>query len=318
MRSSLTARNVSPAPGTAVRPSTRTGRAGPASGTGLAVLVEHGPDAAVRVAGDDRVADLQRAPVDQHRGDRATTAVEVRLDRDALGLAVDRRPQVERGVRGEQHALEQAVDVDPALGRDVDEHGVAAVLLGHQPVLGELLAHLGRVGVLLVDLVHRDHDRHLGRLGVVERLDRLRHDAVVGRDHQHHDVGGLGTAGTHGGERLVTRGVDEGDRPVLALVLDVHLVGADVLGDAAGLTLGHLRLADRVEQLGLAVVDVTHDGHDRRPGDQALLVDVLVEVDVEPGEQLAVLLLGADDLHVEARGARRAAAASRRCTTASP
>ena len=188
----------------------------------------------------------------------------------------------------------------PALGGDVDEHGVAAVLLGDQAVLGQLLAHLVRVGVLLVDLVDRDHDRHVGRLGVVERLDRLRHDAVVGRDHQDHDVGGLGTTGTHGGERLVTRGVDEGDRPVLALVLDVHLVGADVLGDAAGLALDHVGLADRVEQLGLTVVDVTHDGHDRRPGDQALLVDLGVEVDVEPREQLAVLVLGADDLHVEA------------------
>ena len=66
---------------------------------------------------------------------------------------------------------------------------VAAVLLGDQPVLGELLAHLGRVGAFLVDLVDRDHDRHVGRLGVVERLDRLRHDAVVGRDHQDRDVG---------------------------------------------------------------------------------------------------------------------------------
>ena len=44
----------------------------------------------------------------------------------------------------------------------------------------------------------------------------------------------------------------------------VDLVGADVLGDAAGLARGDLGLADRVQQRGLAVVDVTHDGHDRR------------------------------------------------------
>ena len=110
----------------------------------------------------------------------------------------------------------------PALGGDVDEHRVAAVLLGHQAVLGELAAHLGRVGALLVDLVDRDHDRHVRRLGVVERLDRLRHHAVVGRHHQHRDVGDLRTTGTHGGERLVTRGVDEGDRAVVALVLGVR------------------------------------------------------------------------------------------------
>ena len=126
---------------------------------------------------------------------------------------------------------------------DVDEHRVAAVLLGHQVVLGELLADLVGVGPLLVHLVDRDDDRHAGRLGVVERLDRLRHHAVVGRDHEDRDVGHLRTTGTHGGERLVTRGVDEGDGPVDALVLGVHLVGTDVLGDAAGLARDDVRLS---------------------------------------------------------------------------
>ena len=37
-----------------------------------------------------------------------------------------------------------------------------------------------------------------------------------------------------------------------------------MLGDAAALAGGHGRRADRVEQAGLAVVDVAHDGHDRR------------------------------------------------------
>ena len=103
--------------------------------------------------------------------------------------------------------------------RHVDEHDVSAVLFGDEAEFGELLTHLGRVGVGLVDLVHRDHDRHVGRLGVVERLNRLRHDAVVGCDHEDRDVGHLRTTCTHGGERLVTRGVDEGDGALDALVL---------------------------------------------------------------------------------------------------
>jgi hypothetical protein len=37
----------------------------------------------------------------------------------------------------------------------------------------------------------------------------------------------------------------------------------DVLGDATPLPGGHLGRPDRVEQAGLAVVDVAHDGHDR-------------------------------------------------------
>ena len=52
----------------------------------------------------------------------------------------------------------------------------------------------------------------------------------------------------------------------------VDLVGADVLGDAASFARGHIGLADRVEQRGLAVVDVTHDGDDRGAVDEVLLV----------------------------------------------
>src|SRR4051794_29688142 len=204
----------------------------------VAVLVEHRPDPAVGRATDDRVADRQGSGLHQHGGNRATATVEVGLDRDATGVLVGVGAQFERRVRGEQDRLEYAVDVDPLLRGHLDEHRVAAVLLGHQVVLGELLPDLVRVGALLVHLVDGHHDRDAGRLGVVQRLDGLRHHAVVRRDHQHRDVGDLGTTGTHRGEGLVTRGVDEGDRPVDALVREVHLVGTDVLGDAAGLA-GH-------------------------------------------------------------------------------
>ena len=185
----------------------------------VALVVEHRADSAVGVADDHRVADPQRAALDQDGRDGAAAAVEVGLDRDALRVLLRVGPQVERGVRGEDDGLQQAVDVQALLGGDVDEHRVAAVLLGHQTELGELTAHLGRVGALDVDLVDRDHDRHVGRLGVVQRLDRLRHHAVVGRDHEDRDVGRLGTTGTHGGERLVTRGVDEGDPALFAVDL---------------------------------------------------------------------------------------------------
>ena len=54
-----------------------------------------------------------------------------------------------------------------------------------------------------------------------------------------------------------------------AVVLD--LVRADVLRDAAGLGLDDRRLADRVEQARLAVVDVAHDRDDRRAQDEIRL-----------------------------------------------
>ena len=72
------------------------------------------------------------------------------------------------------------------------------------------------VGARLVDLVDGDDDRDLGRLGVVDRLDRLRHDAVVGGDDEDDDVGHLGAAGAHRGEGLVAGRVEEDDVAALA------------------------------------------------------------------------------------------------------
>ena len=66
---------------------------------------------------------------------------------------------------------------------------------------------------------------------MVDRLDGLRHHAVVRRHDQNGDIGYLRAAGAHGGERRVARGVEEGDR----LAVHRDTVRADMLGDAAGL-----------------------------------------------------------------------------------
>ena len=106
---------------------------------------------------------------------------------------------------------------------------------------------------------------------MIDRLDGLRHDAVVGGNDQHDDIRHLGAAGAHGGERLVARRIDERD---LLAVGSRHLIGADVLRDATGLAAGNVGLADRIQQRGLAVIDVAHDGHDRSAQLQ-MLVGVL-------------------------------------------
>ena len=162
---------------------------------------------------------------------------------------------------------------------------VAAPFLGDHAVLGELLAHAVGVRAGLVDLVHGHHDGHVRGLRVVDGLDGLRHDAVVGGHHQHDDVGHLGAAGAHGGERLVTRRVDERN----LAVVDLHDRRADVLRDAAGLACGDARVADGVEQRRLAVVDVAHDGDHGGPR-----LQVLVAVVVHHG----VFLFGRHDAHL--------------------
>src|SRR3546814_5362578 len=88
----------------------------------------------------------------------------------------------------------------------------------------------------------------------------LRHYTVVGSHHQNDDIGCLGTASTHGGKRFVARSIQEGHHAALGL----DVVGADVLGNAAGFAGCNLGAADIVQQRRLAVVDVTNDGNEDR------------------------------------------------------
>ena len=106
---------------------------------------------------------LQRAALDEHGGDRTAALVELGLDDDTAGGGVGVGLELE-DVGLEQDHLEQVVDVQALLRRDVDEDVGAAPLLRHDLVLGEHLANLLGVGAVLVDLVDRDDDRHAGGL----------------------------------------------------------------------------------------------------------------------------------------------------------
>ena len=171
----------------------------------------HRPDPAPLRAGDQRVADPERAALDQDGDDRAAAGVELGLDHGARAGRVGVGPELlELG--DQQDHVEQVVEALVGLGRDVAEDGVAAPLLGRDALLGELGADPFGVGALLVDLVDGDQHRHVGGAGVVDRLFGLRHDAVVGGDDDHRDVGDLGAAGAHRREGGVAGGVEEGDR----------------------------------------------------------------------------------------------------------
>ncbi len=95
---------------------------------------------------------------------------------------------------------------------------------------------------------------------MLDRFDRGRHDAVIRCDDEHHDIGHRRTTGTHGCEGFVTGGIQEGDRVVATL----DGIGTHVLGDATGFARRDARLADRIEERGLAVIDMTHESDDRR------------------------------------------------------
>ena len=226
----------------------------------LAGRALEGADLAEGLADDDDVADAERAGLDDRRGDRAAALVELRLDdradRGALRVGLQLLE-----VGHEEDRLEQVGQPDAGLGRHGHERRVAAVLLDDDVGLGQLGLDPVRVGIGLVDLVEGDDDRHLGRPGMVDRLERLGHDPIVGGDHDDRDVGHPGAPGPHRRERLVARRVEEHDAAVAAH----DLARADVLGDAAPLAGRDLGRADGVEEARLAMVHVAHDGDDGCP-----------------------------------------------------
>ena len=239
----------------------------------LALVAHHGPDAAHGSTGNDDVALLQGAVLHQQGGHGAPALVQPGLDNGALGGAVGVGLQLAH-LGGKGQHLQQVVHAHAGLGGDGADNGVAAPLLAHQAVFRELLLDALGVGLGLIHLVDGHNDGDTGGLSVVDGLHGLGHDAVLGGHHQDGDIRDHGTPGAHGGEGLVAGGVQEGD----GLAVDLHLIGADVLGDAAGLAAGHMGVADIVQQTGLAVVHVAHDHHHGGTGHQVLLL-VLVVVD---------------------------------------
>ena len=270
LAASVSAWKASPGCGRPPRPRTSTGVAGPARLQLPAAIVDERPDLADDRARDERIADAQRAVLNQDGRDGPAALVELRFEhrprRVALGIGLELAQ-----LGDQQHHLEQQLEVLLLLRGDLDHDGRATPLFRGQAEIRELLLDAIRIGFRLVDLVDRHQDRHAGRLRVIDGFTRLRHDAVVGGHHQDDDVGDARATGTHHREGFVARGVEEHD----VAVVHLHRVGADVLGDPAGLALRDPRRANRVEQRRLAVIDVAHDGDHRRARDLVLGVDLL-------------------------------------------
>ena len=226
----------------------------------LPAVIGQRAHAAVDVAANEVVADFERARLHEHRRDRAATALEVGVDDRPDRVAVGVRLQLE-DIGRKHDRRQQVVDAQAGPRAEVNALVLTAVVPCDDALLGQLLMDAVDVGVFLVDLVDGDDDRHVRGARVVDRLDRLRHHAVVGGHDQDNEVGDLGAPGAHGGERLVARRVDEHDWMPIG---GFDLVGADPLGDASGLACRDACLADGVEDRGLAVVDVAQHGHDGR------------------------------------------------------
>ena len=118
---------------------------------------------------------------------------------------------------------------------------------------------------------------------MAQRFERLRHHAVIRGDNEDNDVGDVRAARAHRAERSVTGRIKESDLREFVFTFRMrerNRVSADVLRDTAGFARGDVRFADDVQQRSFAVVDVTHDGHDRGAGSSSLGLVLDVQFDL--------------------------------------
>ena len=238
----------------------------------LVTLVEHGFHTAVIRTGQHDVAHVQRSVGHEHRGHITTSFVQGRFDDGPRGLTVRVGFQVEH-LGFEKHLLQQLVHADAFLGRNVLALVFSAPFLHEEVHLCQPFLNLVGIGRRLVYLVDGKHDGDIRRHGMVDGLLRLRHDVVVRRDDDDGDIRHLRTTGSHGREGFVPRRVKEGD---VTSVFQRHVIGTDMLRDAAGLAGNDIGLADIVEQRGLSVIDMPHDRHDGGARHQIFLVVFLL------------------------------------------
>ena len=254
----------------------RTGFARTHFGDLLSALVEHRFDTTVEGTCEDDVAHMQRTVLHEQRSYVAAAFVKRRLDDRTFGTTFRVRLEVEH-LGLEQHFLEQLIHARSFLRGDLLALVFTAPVLNEDVHVTQLLADLIGVRAGFVDLVDGEDHRHTCGLRVVNRLDGLRHDGVVGSDDDDRDIRHFRTTCTHGREGRVTRSIEESD---MLTVLEFDVVRTDVLGDTTGLTGDHIRVSDVVEERSLTVIDVSHDGDDRATGFHILLVDHFISVNL--------------------------------------
>ncbi len=221
------------------------------------MIVVERPNAAVGFTAQNHVADMKRSILDDEPGDHAAALVAKRLQADAHGRPVRIRLQFPQ-LGTEEDRLQQLINASACDPRGSYDFGVATPLDRHHVVGSQILQHALLIAAGKIKLVHGDDDRHFGRPRVADGFDRLRHDAVVGRHDQNHEIGQDRPAGPHLGEGRVTRRIDE--RDLLAIVFD--LIGGNVLSDAARLSGRHVCRADLVQQRRFPVIDVSQNRDD--------------------------------------------------------
>ena len=72
---------------------------------------------------------------------------------------------------------------------------------------GQFFPDLVGVSSRFINFVYREYNGYSGSTGMIDGLNGLRHDVIIGCNNDDGNIRYLGTSGTHGRKRLVSRGI---------------------------------------------------------------------------------------------------------------
>lgn len=102
---------------------------------------------------------------------------------------------------------------------------------------------------------------------MTDSFNCLRHNAVIGSNHQNNDVSNLGTTGTHFRKGLMPRRIN---KSYLVSGRHRNLIRTDMLGNAARLFGRNVGFAQSIQQGCLTMVNVSHNRNHRRTRQQII------------------------------------------------
>ena len=120
---------------------------------------------------------------------------------------------------------------------------IAAPLLRNKLILCELLFNIFGICADLIHFVDGNNNRYTCGFCMVDSLNCLRHDTVIGGYNEDCNIGNLSTSCTHCCECLMSGCVEECNR----LAVYHNSVSTDMLCDTAGLACCYICVTDSVE-----------------------------------------------------------------------
>ena len=134
-------------------------------------------------SGNHDIAHFERALLDQHGHNRAAPFFLPGLDNGSLRFAVRVGFGFDNGFGHEQNRVQKIRDAFAVFRRNVHRLHIAAERFRHDVIARQVGQNVVGIGVRQVHLVDRDNNRHARLFGELDRLFGLRHDGVVGGNH---------------------------------------------------------------------------------------------------------------------------------------